>query len=449
MTTTADGPKYFPRLLSLANFSFLDQALVSAGNFTASILLARALGIYEFGRFTLVWMAVEFLMSLQFATILQPMLNIGPKQIRSALPSYFAAVAMQQGLFTLATTGLVALAASLAGSLLGEPTLSDLSLPLFAAGMAYQLHSFFRRFFFLRERPFLALSVDALRFTVQLPATLFLIFVDGGTTAVGLWIIAAACGTSAGLGALSMGRIQWDRAVFLQVLARHWEFSKWMLPSAVMHWMTSQVYVLMCGLVLGAAMTGGLRAAMGITGVLNILVQALDNFAPAQAARAFHQGGAARLRRYMIRLGLLMSVLILATIALLSVLPDLAMQLLYGPQYEGFGHLVRWLCAPSFVYSVVVILTICAAAMESTQLIFRSYLAATIFTLLAAYPLASQFGIAGVVATWLVVECIRALVLVTGLVKGTETQAWSPQVDAFRSEIRKFVSKIGRNRLAA
>src|SRR5882724_12850772 len=62
------------------NFAFLDQLLVSSSNFLTGILLARAFGIFEFGRFALAWMFVEFIGSLQAAAIIQPMLNIGPKQ---------------------------------------------------------------------------------------------------------------------------------------------------------------------------------------------------------------------------------------------------------------------------------------------------------------------------------------------------------------------------------
>jgi len=67
------------------------------------------------------------------------------------------------------------------------------------------------------------------------------------------------------------------------------------------------------------------------------------------------------------------------------------------------------------MYSAAVIMGICAAAMEWTRLIFHSYVAATVFTLLAAYPLAYFGGIAGIVVTWMVVECVRAGVLFTGL----------------------------------
>jgi len=408
------------RLLSLStNFSFIDQALVSGGNFTAGILMARAFGLYEFGRFTLVWLAVEFLMSLQFALVLQPMLNLGPKQTKSELVRYFPAVAALQVLICVVMGSLAWLTAVLGSVLFDDPGISALGAPVFASIVMYQFHSFFRRYLFLRERPVRGLMVDAVRFGVQVPATLALLFLEDPPDASnGLWIIAAACGTSASLGVCFFGKFTWDRGAFRAVIVRHWEFSKWLLPSVVMFWMTSQAYVLMAGIVLGAATTGGLRAAMGITGVLNILVQALDSFAPAQASQAFHQGGPAQLRRYVLRLGALMAVLTIAIVVVLNVAPDLAIRLLYGEKYEGIGYLVGWLCAPAAIQSAAFILTICAAAMERTYLIFWSYVAATVFTLVAAYPLAYYAGLPGILVTWIVVECIRVAVLFPGLQRG-------------------------------
>jgi O-antigen/teichoic acid export membrane protein len=405
------------RLLGLTtNLSFIDQALVSGGNFTAGILMARAFGLYEFGRFTLVWMAVEFLMSLQFALVLQPMLNIGAKQSEFERIRYFPAVAVQQVFTCLVMASVAWVAVALAGGLFNDARLFELAAPVFAAIVMNQFHSFFRRYLFLRERPFRALMVDVLRFGVQLPAILALLFLPGDSEASnGLWIIAIACTASTTLGACFFGKFVWDRAVFRQVIARHWEFSKWLLPSAVMHWLTSQAYLLMSGVVLGAAMTGGLRAAMGITGILNILVLALDSFAPARASRAFHEGGRAQLVHFIVRLAGLMGVLTLGTVVILNVAPELAIRLLYGEKYEGLGYLVRWLCAPAVLYTIAVILTIAAAAMEWTRLIFQSYIAATVFTLVAAYPLAYYAGLPGIVATWIVVELIRVAVLLAGL----------------------------------
>ncbi len=50
---------------SYLNWALADQTMVSGVNFMTGILIARYLGVTEFGRFTLVWMAVLFVNSLQ------------------------------------------------------------------------------------------------------------------------------------------------------------------------------------------------------------------------------------------------------------------------------------------------------------------------------------------------------------------------------------------------
>jgi O-antigen/teichoic acid export membrane protein len=115
----------------------------------------------------------------------------------------------------------------------------------------------------------------------------------------------------------------------------------------------------------------------------------------------------------------LMGVLTLGTVVVLNVAPELAIRLLYGEKYEGLGFLVRWLCVPAVLYSMAAVLAIAAAATERTKLIFQSYVAATVFTLIAAYPLAYYTGLPGIVVTWIVVECIRVAVLLAGLQRGT------------------------------
>ena len=66
---------------SQINWALTDQAMVSGVNFLTGIVLARYLGIEEFGRFTLAWMAVLLVNSLQSGLIVQPMMSIGPKQV--------------------------------------------------------------------------------------------------------------------------------------------------------------------------------------------------------------------------------------------------------------------------------------------------------------------------------------------------------------------------------
>jgi O-antigen/teichoic acid export membrane protein len=400
------------------NFAFLDQVLVSGANFVGGILLARAFGMYEFGRFTLAWMFVEFIGSLQFAAIIQPMLNIGAKQAEADTEEYYQAVIAQQGAACMVFSFLAWLVTTLAGWLFSDPEFSRLATPLCAAVMAFQLHSFFRRYFFARDRVVAALCTDVLRFAAQIAATVALPFAwPGATAAAGIWIIAAACALSAIQGACYFGQLGWNTATFRKVTARHWEFSKWLLPSALMYWMSAQGFWVMSGFVLGAATTGGLKAAYSITGVLHILLLALDNFAPVQAARALHLGGPADLRRYIARLAVLTGALTMAALALLNIAPGYVVHLIYGHQYEGIENLVRWLCAPAAVYAISTVLVIWVAAMEWTRLVFVSYAVATVFTVVAAYPLTLYGGWIGVVSGTLLVEIIRVLVILVPLLR--------------------------------
>src|SRR6266436_7882820 len=125
------------------NLAFLDQVMVSAANFLAGILLARAFGVYEFGCFVLAWMFVEFIGSLQFAAIIQPMLNIGPKHDEEDGELYYGAIVAQQGAACVLLGILVWTGVTLGGWLLAEPAISRLAAPLCALVVAYQLHTFF------------------------------------------------------------------------------------------------------------------------------------------------------------------------------------------------------------------------------------------------------------------------------------------------------------------
>jgi O-antigen/teichoic acid export membrane protein/peptidoglycan/xylan/chitin deacetylase (PgdA/CDA1 family) len=406
------------RLLSIfaskrnMNYAFADQIMVSGSNFLTGILLARAFGIVEFGIFTLGWMFVEFMGSLQAAAVIQPMLNIGPKQLPDERASYFNAVLAQQAVLCAAFGPAAWLIAILAGQLLSDTEFGNLAIPLAAAVVGYQLQCFFRRYFYARERAGAVLVNDALRFSVQIPTTAALVFWwPGATAAAGLWIVAASCGVSALHGAIYFGRPRWNPVVFAKVVARHWDFSKWLLPSAFMYWMTSQGFPLMSGFVLGAAATGGLRVALAIVGVLNILLLAVENFAPVQAARAVHNGGQLELYRNIVRLALLTFTLVVVTVTLINIDPEYLLRLLYGDTYSSVTELVRWLCASAAIHAVCSILVIWAAALERARIIYVSYAAATVFTAIAAYPLTLYGGLGGVVAGAVLVEAIRAAVL--------------------------------------
>ena len=62
------------------NYSLLDQALVSGSNFLSTIIIARILGLHDFGIFATLWIILLFINSLHVSTIVFPMMSLVPKQ---------------------------------------------------------------------------------------------------------------------------------------------------------------------------------------------------------------------------------------------------------------------------------------------------------------------------------------------------------------------------------
>ncbi len=137
-------------------------------NFLSTLLLARFLGIEEFGRFTLAWMVVLFANSLQNAAIIQPMLSIGPKHAEAEAPAYYGAVIVQQAVVAAFAFGAVLIGAQASALALPDWGIGGLGVPLAVAMLAGQAQDFLRRYLFVRGRTVAAVVNDGIRYLGQL-----------------------------------------------------------------------------------------------------------------------------------------------------------------------------------------------------------------------------------------------------------------------------------------
>src|ERR1035437_8362464 len=126
-------------------WALTDQAVVSATNFLTNVMLARFMGLREFGIFALAWMSVLFVNSLQTALIISPMMSIGPEQEEKDRPSYFGAVVFQELALVASCFVLVFLALKVSGSFFPHQNIRHLALPLAVSAFAYQMQDFVRR----------------------------------------------------------------------------------------------------------------------------------------------------------------------------------------------------------------------------------------------------------------------------------------------------------------
>lgn len=397
---------------SHVNWALADQAMVSGVNFATNILLARFLGLEEFGRFTLAWMVVLFVNSIQQAVIIQPMMSVGPMQTKEDEADYYGAVALQQVIFGGAVFALVWVGTAVAAMAFPEWHLGGLALPLACAALAFQLQECMRRYFFTLGRGGMAFAVDALRYLGQLAVLFWLFRTVSMDTEGTLWVITGLAGAAVLAAIPVLGPITWRREVFRATAERHWRSSKWLIGSALMQWTTGNLFILVSGAMLGAWAVGALKAAQNLIGVSHILIRGLENVMPVRASMHFHKGGKKALIGYLWRVGLLSELVIGAIAVTAAVAPELWLSLVFGDEYREYGYLLQWYAVRYALFFVTLPLQAGLRAIERTDTIFWASVARTIFSTLAVYPLISLLGLLGVMIGLVCTALIALAVLI-------------------------------------
>jgi O-antigen/teichoic acid export membrane protein len=377
-------------------WALTDQSVVSATNFLTNVMLARFMGLREFGVFALAWISVLFVNSLQNALIVAPMMSISPKQEEEDRPSYFGAVVFQELVLVSFCFLLVFAAVSLSSNFFPHVHLRQLALPLAVSAFAYQMQDFLRRYFFATRQSRRALADDALSYLTQLPI-LFLLHRAGHlTSATALWVMAGTSILGLAPAWFWMEPLKFTAEAIHSVSRRHWKLSRWLTGSALLQWTSGNLFVIAAPIYYGAAAAGVLRASQNLMGVTHVWFQGLDNVVPAETARRLHQGGIHSMLAYTRSILAKWGGLTLLFAIVMAAAPGLWLRLIYGPQMAQYGYILR-LYALLYVFIFVGgPLRAGLQALEFTMPIFWSYLAMTAFALTFAVPMAKWLGLNGV-----------------------------------------------------
>lgn len=402
---------------SHVNWAIADQAMVSGVNFFTGILLARYLGLVEYGIFTLAWMSVLFVNSFQMAIILSPMMSLGPKQGEKDTPSYFGAVLIQQIFFSCLSFLVLFFGIKISGMIFPQWNVQGLALPLASAALAFQMQDFIRRYFFTRQRPLAAFVNDVISYMGQLSFLVWLFYTANVNAEQAIWVIAATSALAVIIGAFFFDCMTWDIKIFNSVTRRHWNFSRWLIASAALQWSSGHLFIVIAGGVLGATAVGAMRAALNIVGITNILFQGLENVVPIRSANHFMDRGKSGLIVYLRKMTVFCTVATVFLCGVIAVAPEFWLGLVYGDEYLQYGYLLYWYTAIYLIISLGLPLRSGLRAIEITRPIFSSYLVASVIAIVSSYPLAFMYDLNGVMAGTLLVNLSMVIVLMLGFSK--------------------------------
>ena len=417
-------------------WALTDQAVVSATNFLTNVMLARFMGLREFGIFVLAWMSVLFVNSLQTALIVAPMMSIGPKQEEKDRSSYYGAVVFQELVLVTFCFILVYAGLKTLSGYFQHADLKQLALPLAVSAFAYQMQDFVRRYFFSTRQSRHALANDALSYLTQLPL-LFLLHRTGHlNSATALWVMAGTSIVGMTAGWFWVEPIEFHWGWIKAIARRHWTLSRWLTGSALMVWTSSNIFVIAAPAYYGAAAAGALKASQNLMGVTHVWFQGLDNVVPVETARRLRQGGVDAMMSYIRSIIFKWGGLTLLFAIILGAAPGFWLRLMYGQQLVQYGYILRLY---ALLYVIVFLggpLRAGLQALEFTVPIFWSYLTMTAFAFAFAVPMAKWLGLngtmLGLIATQILFQSIVAIALKirSGRLRQQSAAAGSPSVPA-------------------
>jgi O-antigen/teichoic acid export membrane protein len=377
-------------------WALTDQAVVSATNFLTNVMLARFMGLREFGIFALCWMCVLFVNSLQFALVISPMMSVGPKQSEEDRPSYFGAVVFQELVLVSLCFALVYVGMEIFGGDFRHVDVRHLAFPLAAAAFAYQMQDFVRRYFFATAQSRRAFLDDVLSYLPQLPILFVLHAIGHLNSVTALWTMSGTSLFGLAVGWLWVEPLQFHWARIKSVASHQWRFSRWLGVSAVLQWTSGNLFVLAAPVFYGAAAAGVLKASQNLMGVTHIWFQGLDNVVPVETARRLHEKGVRSMLAYTRSILLKWGGLTLLFATVMGIAPGLWLRLVYGPEMIQYGYILR-------LYALLYVLIFfggplraALVAIEFTVPIFWSYSAMTLFSVALAVPMAKWLKLDGV-----------------------------------------------------
>ena len=395
----------------LARWALADQIIVSGSNFLSNVLLARILGIEEFGRYVLAWTIVLFVQGLQFSTVSSAMLSIGPKHDAEEARSYFGAIFVHQSIFGVVSAALTLVGCYIAAIFFPDSRLDTIALPLASAVLCAQTQDFFRRYFFSVARLKASLAIDVIRYVGQNVAILGLISWFPANSVAALWLLTAAAALGLLAALPSIPRLKYSLATIVTAGLRGWHFSKWLVASTLLFTIFNTVFSFAAGILLGAAAVGAMRAAFTLVNIANVVIEASVNVISAGASRKFMSNGHQELVAYLKKVTTYGILAMASLLVAIVIAPKFWLQLIFGPEFGAYWNLVLWYAGYQILVFLALVMGTWYRTLEKTRSIFYANLASAILSVAVSYPLIVHFGVAGAAAGLVMIQFAQVLFL--------------------------------------
>ena len=365
-----------------------DQAIVSAGSFITTILLAKTLGLNDFGIYSALVLFQIFILSVNNALTTQLFQVIYPALIQKHRVSYCNGILFYQFIISI-----IILIIGITTYFIIPPIYNAYKslLPIYVfCLLLFLLNDSIRKIFLTQSKFRIAFAFDIINYLLQVLLLFILKYFDHFNLLNALLIITITYIPGIFFAIIHLKAYKLKFTDLFRVSILHKSKTKWILGSSLLQWTSGYFFVVAAGWWLGAAALGALRLAQHIFGLLNILLQAIENYAIPKAVQATSK------KSFYHHLMFVFLLVMIPMIIMLVLFSKKIMQIAGGIAYLDFAYVMYGL---AIIYMVMTIAYPIRIAIRSEQLnkhYFIGYLITMLFSLTTFYSLITRFQLVGV-----------------------------------------------------
>jgi O-antigen/teichoic acid export membrane protein len=411
------------RALHQGMISLADQAVASATNFAAGIIIARSCTKEEMGLYTLGFSLILLMTDFQTSLITTPYMVFAPRLKGRDHALYTGSTLIHQCAFCLLTMFGVFCAAFAVSHGMGRQGLGPVLWSLSIVIALIMLREHARRVSFARLRLKTAFLFDTSIAVGQTGGLLLLARFGLLSASHAFWVIGAICGIAV------LGWLWSDRECYyprfresLEDLKKNWVFGKWVFASGLVWALGMNLYPWFLAYFHGTASTGVWAACLGVVSVGNPLLMGIQNFLGPKIAHVYAAYGPKAMRRFVLKITAILFLPVSLLCLVLIVWGGRFVVLLYGRQYAGNNLVVGILSINLLIMATTFSFSRALMAMEHADLDFLVNFAALFIMVVLGFWLVRSFGTLGAAIGFLTAYFIVSLIRVAVFL-GLPTQA--------------------------
>ncbi|WP_298118741.1 hypothetical protein [Flavobacterium sp.] len=367
-----------------------DQAIFSGTNFILTLFLAQKLDVKNFGVFSIILLVTYLIMSIINALLIQPFqvsISKITKKKEYYVSLFLGLVALL--LFFMFIVKLLAISFSI------EAIFSSHSNAIICFISGYIFQDFFRKFFLSLASILLVLVIDFLFLLLIIIG--FYSFNNHINLTITLYIIGLANFVSAIPGLVFIFKNYEHPISWKTFLNDHIFQGKWLFSVAVLQWSSSNFFVLISGIYLGIEALGALRLVQSFFGIINIILQSVENYFLPKVAFLYNEN-IAKAKKYLLTITTYGAILFGVLLSILFLFSTEIIVLTGGTKYQEYGYVVKIVAVLYFFIFLSYPIRIAVRILVLNKIFFVGYLLSFVFSILTFHFLLNYSGLYGAVS---------------------------------------------------